>query len=243
MGERVRVAELMDDPAIDGPEHARALRGLSRINRVSGAAEANWRAIEPAAMRHGVLGEPVRMLDIATGSGDVPLGVAKIARARGVKLALTLCDVSETALKHASARAVRLRVGDVETLRADVVRDGLPFEDGSFSIVTCSLFAHHLEADACVGVLREMARVAGHAGTVVVNDLRRCMPGLLAARLAGRTLTTSRIVRVDAVRSVRAAFTIDEMASMAREAGLEKRGPVHIAPVWPWRMMLLWSER
>ena len=48
-GGRELVGEVMDDPSLDAAEHARALRGLAWINRVSRSAAVVWPAIEAAA--------------------------------------------------------------------------------------------------------------------------------------------------------------------------------------------------
>jgi len=238
---RVLEPELMDDPALDHREHVRALRGLARINQLSDAGRSMWREVAPTARRLATAGSRVRWLDIATGSGDVPLGVAAQAIHAGVDVELVLCDVSATALAVARSSAARSGIQKVHTQEADVVAAGLPFDDGEFSIVTCSLFMHHLREDDVARVMREMARVVGPGGQVAISDLRRCPPGLLAAWLAGRVLTRSHIVRVDAVRSVRAAFTIEEMRSMAEHAGLARSGSLRVSANWPWRIMLSWS--
>lgn len=240
MRSRVLVPEMMDDPALERGEHARALRGLARINLLSGAAEAMWREIQPTASRHAGSAARVRMLDVATGSGDVPLTVAAKAARAGIALQVVLCDVSETALSQAIETSQRQGVPGAEVRVADAAGSNLPFADGEFPIVTCSLFMHHLARADCVHVMREMSRVTARGGLVVISDLRRCKMGLIAARIAGRILTRSPVVRVDAVRSVRAAFTLDEMEAMAHEAGLvdgDVRGS------WPWRIRLRWSKR
>ena len=66
---RERIPELMDDPAIDPTEHRRALAALARINRVTNSAGVLWPVI-PVLARE--LNRAVRVLDVATGSGDVP---------------------------------------------------------------------------------------------------------------------------------------------------------------------------
>lgn len=242
MRSRVLVPELMDDPALGRSEHARALRGLARINRLSGAADAIWREIRPTASRHAEGGVQIRMLDVATGSGDVPLTVAARAARSGIRMRVMLCDVSETALSQAIETSQRWGVPDTEVRATNVAASALPFSDGEFSIVTCSLFMHHLTRAKCVHVMREMSRVTAHGGLVVISDLRRCRMGLLAAGVAGRLLTRSPVVRVDAVRSVRAAFTVDEMGAMAREAGAVD-GDFRVSRSWPWRIALRWSKR
>ena len=70
MGPRQIVAEVMDGPGLAPADHLAALRGLSRLNRVSRAGAvmyAHLRRLSALAPR------PLRILDIATGSGDLPL--------------------------------------------------------------------------------------------------------------------------------------------------------------------------
>jgi 2-polyprenyl-3-methyl-5-hydroxy-6-metoxy-1,4-benzoquinol methylase len=119
----------------------------------------------------------------------------------------------------------------------DVVRDGLNFEAASVDVVMCSLFLHHLSEPDAVRVMAEMARVARRC--VLVSDLRRCRAGLAAAFLATRIGTRSRVVRIDAVRSVRAAFTEDELSRLAETAGM--RGSL-VFRRWPFRMLMVWTR-
>jgi hypothetical protein len=73
----------------------------------------------------------------------------------------------------------------------------------------------------------------------LVSDLRRCGYGLALAYVASRVLTRCDVVHIDAVKSVRAAFTQNELAQMAAEAGLDQ---AQIARRWPARMLLLWDR-
>ncbi len=229
--------ELMDNPALSPAEHRRALRGLERINRVSRASASVWRGVKRLLTRAAPTNRDLRLLDVACGSGDVLLDVARSARASGVNIHPTACDFSDEAL-----RVVRERFGsrrlEIDTLRRDVINDGLDADDQSFDVVTSSLFLHHLDDDDAVGVLREMARVA-RVG-VVVNDLRRCRRGVVAAAIAGRIFTRSRVVRVDAVRSAYNAYSLSELRTLAERAGLAHAS---VVPAFPFRMLLTWERR
>jgi hypothetical protein len=86
-----------------------------------------------------------------------------------------------------------------------------------------------------VRLLTKMRQATRHL--VLVNDLRRCRSGLILAHAAARLLTRSNVVHVDAPRSVRAAFTIDEMRRLSVEAGL--RGAI-VRRRWPCRFLLTW---
>ena len=229
---RRREPEVMDDPALEPGLHAAALRGLARITVVSRAAWPVWKASEKLAVRANKAGRSLSVLDIATGSADVPIALAGYAKARRLGLELHACDVSARALGHAAERAKTAGV-TLRTFEADVTRGVLP---GEFDVVTCSLFLHHLDEADVVAVLAAMRAAARHR--VVVSDLRRTRFGLALATVVPRMLTRSPVVHTDALLSARAAWTIEELAAMAARAGMDGCA---ITPCWPSRMVLTWS--
>lgn len=224
--------ELMDDPALDGAEHRRALAGLARINRLSRAAAPIWRAVLALG---GDDHRPLRLLDVATGSADVLVALYHRAARRRVQLDLTACDISPVALAATRERLDRAGAA-ARLVNADAAR-GLPLPDRAVDVACCSLFLHHLEAASAVSVLTEMARVSSLG--IVAADLRRCAAGTLAARVVPRLLTRSRVVHVDAVLSARAAWTEEELLELAARAGL---AGATVLRTFPWRMTLLWRR-
>lgn len=227
---RVLTPELMDDPELDPAEHASALRGLARLNALSMSDRILWPSVREVARR---VGRRIRVLDLATGSGDVPIALAGRASREGVELDLHACDISRTALVHAGDRAAREGIA-LHLWQHDAVSE--PFDE-RFDVVTCSLFLHHLDAARAMRFLENASSAAGH--TLLVSDLRREPAGLAVAWGVSRLATRSRIVHVDAVKSVRAAFTPREMGELARDAGL---GNGEVCTRWPWRMLLRWCR-
>jgi SAM-dependent methyltransferase len=226
LARRDRIAERMDDPALDPAEHRRALAGLARLNRVSDSAGVLWPALRDLARG----GAPVRVLDVATGSGDVPRALAaRAARAGLTNLSFAGCDLSPTAVE-AATRAAPVLTFFVH----DAVRAPLP---PGYDVVTCSLFLHHLsEADAET-VLRRMAAAAGRL--VLVNDLDRSRFSYLAVWAACRLLSRSPVVRFDGPASVRSAFTAEEAVAVAERARLA--GAV-ARRRFPCRYLLKWEN-
>lgn len=225
---RVLQPELMDDPALDAAEHRSALAGLRMVNRASRTAGALWK---PIAALQAELRRPLRVLDIATGSGDVPLALQSRADHSGTPIEFHGCDFSPRAIEVARERACTLRE---RFFVHDVLARPLPT---GFDAITCSLFMHHLERPAALQVLTAMSQAAGHL--VLVSDLRRCRRGYLLAYLASRAFSRSRVVHTDALLSVRAAFTPQEFRALAAEA--ELRGAT-IHPCWPCRFLLRWRR-
>jgi 2-polyprenyl-3-methyl-5-hydroxy-6-metoxy-1,4-benzoquinol methylase len=129
---RVLTPELMDDPTLDAREHGRALRGLARLNRVARSDAILWPEVRRLAAE---CAGPLRLLDVATGSGDVPIALARRAARGGLALEVSACDVSRVALEHAERRAAAAGVA-LRLWRHDVVWGVIPRE---YDIVTCSL--------------------------------------------------------------------------------------------------------
>lgn len=220
----------MDDPALPAEEHRRALAGLARLNSLSDSVGVLWPDVQKLARE---LGRPVRILDVATGSGDVPLGLWKRANRAGIALELSACDLSPVALDVAQSRALSVGAA-VRYFVADALGDPLP---SGFDIVICSLFLHHLTVDQAVILLARCA--AATDGLVLVNDLARSRWNLSLVWLATRLLTRSYVVHTDGPLSVRAAFTVTEATALALRAGLTG---ATVAGRFPCRWLLTWRK-
>jgi 2-polyprenyl-3-methyl-5-hydroxy-6-metoxy-1,4-benzoquinol methylase len=232
LGDRHREPELMDAPGLDPAQHVQALTALARVNRLAGVAGRVWQDVRRLSRERRARGrdEPLRLLDVACGGGDIMIDVARRARSADVSLEVHGCDVSPVALGHARREAERRGV-TAEFLARDVLAEGLP---GGYDLVCSSLFHHHLSNEDAVRLLKGMAD-AGHS--VLVQDLLRGTMGYVLAWSALRILSRSRIARVDGPLSVRAAFSLPEVRAMAVEAGLS--GAV-IRRGWPARFVLSW---
>ncbi len=237
MSRRDRQPELMDDPDLEPDRHRRALAGLARLNRISGSGRLVWSALRDLVVQGGAA--PLRVLDIATGGGDVPLALVRCARRAGVKIEVDGGDVSPTALAAARAAAERSASGrggavPVRFFPLDALRETLP---RGYDAVVCSLFLHHLSEESAVQLLAAMAAAARRR--VVVNELRRSPVNAALVTAAARLVTRSRIVHVDGLRSVRAAFSPRELRALARRAGL---GGAVVKSRFPCRMLLTWDR-
>jgi len=224
--------ELMDSPDVDEVAHLEALDGLRRINQASRAAMRMLQPIVRLARREKL--NRISLLDVACGGGDVPISVALGARQLGIQISLTLLDRSLTAVRRASAAAEQSGI-DCRGVEADVLGTLPPLKA---DVVTNSLFLHHIsEPDQVVGLLHGMCEMA--EGMVVISDLRRSRLGLAVAWAGCRVLSRSRIVHHDGPASVRAAWTLQELADFAGQAGM---AGVSIRPCAPWRMLLIWEK-
>ncbi len=198
--------ERMDDPDLPSAEHEAALAGLARLNRLTCVSRPIYRCLKRYALS---CQRRLRVLDVATGSGDLPIDWARRASQDGIELEITALDISEVALGFARQKAIRAGT-DVRFEQRDCLTQRLP---SGFDIVTCNLFIHHLDEGSIARLLAAMRAAAGLS--VVVCDLERSRANLVAVWLAAQAVTRSPVVHGDAVKSVRAALTRREFTKLA----------------------------
>ena len=225
---RRREPELMDQPDLDSDLHAQALAGLSRVNTISGTVNQLWQPIFEFAKSNDT---PLRILDVASGGGDVAIGLAQRAQRHKLAISVDGCDMSDFALQYAQRRADARGV-KVQFLKTDVLLHPLP---SGYDVICCSLFLHHFDPPEVVKILQGM-RKSG-ARLIVVSDLLRTRVGYVLCWAGIRLLTRSHICHVDGPLSVQGAYTTWELQELAAQAGL---GTATFQTAWPQRLLITW---
>ncbi len=213
---RVPEPEVMDAASeVEAYASAAAQSYLETIDRTF--VEHAARLLEPAN-RGGPPGEPVSglALDLGCGPGQIPILMAQ----RWPGLRITGVDAATHMIEEARRAAARAAVAiSFQVVQAGSGAQGrLPFADACFDLVTCNSVLHHLSDP--VAVLDEIGRVAKPAGAVLVRDLRR--PSALSHGLHWRWFGrhySGEMLRLYRA-SVRAAYTLDELAEMLRRSRL-----------------------
>ena len=214
-----RTPEMVDWPDADPVLLRGELRNLRIINRHFGGLAAVRRALMPMVM-NAPPGPALHLLDLATGSGDHAVAIARTLRRLGKRADIVAVDINDAVLADARDHAagfdeIRFERGDVRALT---------YPERSFDIVLCSLALHHFSRTAAVRILQDMNRLCRIG--FIVNDLSRSYLALACAWLYTRTTTTNLMTRTDAIASVLAAFTRDELARMTDDSGV---GPLEIS--------------
>lgn len=233
MNARPSRAEIMDDPRADPGEIGRAFRFIRWTNRNLRGIEGLLTHLERMSDR---LGSTIRLLDVGTGCGDIPLAALRWAERRGIDLRIVGVDSLPASLDDARkqiARAAALHPAGpaaiesrIELVEADAFALGERYAAGSFDVVHAGMFLHHFTEERIVTLLRLMATLASKL--VVWNDLSRDPASRVAIRLL--TLPMSRVVRHDAVLSVDKGFLESDARELIARAGL----PPPVMARWPW---------
>lgn len=207
---RVDTAEQMDAADVDAADLDEALRFIRRINHWLGYTRSTVRHLDRLTV--GFASDRVlRILDVATGSADVPVAVHAWARKRRRRVEVVGLDLHAETLRSAATNAPT-----VPLVRGDAL--ALPFADGTFDVAMTSMFLHHLPNELAAGALREMNRVASHG--VIAADLVRDRRAYQWISLF--TAFSRPMLKHDARVSVRQAFTLAEADELRRAAGLHE---------------------
>lgn len=175
-------------------------------------------------------GDPLSILDAATGSGDQPRAVVQFAREHGWPVHITGLDINMKMIRFAREECAGFP--EIQFVQGNALN--LPFRDRSFDVVINNLSLHHFAENDAIQMMREFSRLSRLG--FIINDLHRSRVAHAAIWILTRLLTRNRLTRYDAPVSVYNAFTPAEMEAMAVEAGL-KHFKVHRH--FPYRIALV----
>lgn len=215
-GARERLDGPLDDPATLRGN----LRDLRRVNRWLGGARLSRDAIGALLRVAGPgdeRGRPLRVLDVGTGAGDIPVALLTAWRHGAIDAHVTAVDSRPEVIRAAMA----LDPGLAATPGLELaVADGraLPYPDGAFDVAHASMVLHHVEPAETGAFVRELARVA-RVG-IVINDLDRGRLAWCWAWILAHLLTRNPLTRHDGPLSVRRAYTRPEARAIVEAAGL-----------------------
>jgi ubiquinone/menaquinone biosynthesis C-methylase UbiE len=222
-----QIQEWLDADEIDPVALRRNLRDIRRINAILGWTALAVRSVARYVRVHCPAG--FTLLDVASGSADIPLAIARWAARSGMPARIVASDISPAVVTVAREQAARMP--SISVACCDAL--ALPYAAGSFDIALCTLALHHFERDRAVALLREMGRVGRQ---VMVFDAERHPLAYLGVISLTRLIPMDAMTRHDAPASVRRAYTAPELRALARRAGL---ADVVVRVGFPFRLALL----
>jgi 2-polyprenyl-3-methyl-5-hydroxy-6-metoxy-1,4-benzoquinol methylase len=205
--------EMMDRPQPVTPELERDLANLRSFNRRFGS----HRLVKHFLRRWLKPNMNARVLDLATGSGDIPRLIVDFARANDVRLRVDAIDQQSSTLQIASD--LSSNYPEITYTSADLFKWN-PAEP--YDIVLCSLALHHFSEDDAVQILQKCANWS--RGAVLVADLGRARWLSLAVHLVTTIVYREPMTKFDARLSAARAFSFHEMAELARRASWRNFG-------------------
>ncbi len=203
----------MDRPQPISPELVSDLRNLRALNRYFGS----YRLVHHFLRRWLRPNDNLRVLDLATGSGDIPRLVVERGREIGASVQIDAVDLQESTVEI--ARQLSGDFPEISYHCADIHHFG---ENGSYDIVLFSLALHHFTVEEAVQLLRRCRDLSG--GRVLVADLRRGWLAKVGVDLLTATIFREAMTRNDARVSAERSFSFRELHDLARAAGWKTFG-------------------
>lgn len=203
-------AELLDQKVGSAREVEKSLRDIARINRYLGGAKVIENAIWPLLQNR----KSATILDIGTGSADIPRYLTLKAAQRGVKLTIIAADLLERHLQVAK----RDSAGFPNLLPLGADAFSLPIRNSGVDIVLASLFLHHFRPPQIELLFREFDRVS-KLGFIANDTVRDAIP-LAFFRLSAPIFAKSYLTRFDGAASIQRAYTPGEMREIVENSGV-----------------------
>jgi 2-polyprenyl-3-methyl-5-hydroxy-6-metoxy-1,4-benzoquinol methylase len=207
------VLEMMDRPQPVSPELERDLERIRQLNRSFGSYRLVLRFmrrwIRPRAR--------MRIVDLATGSGDIPRLLVDFARNIGAHIEIDAVDRQSAILeiaKSLSAGYPEISYREANILEWDHAQ--------GYDVALCSLVLHHFSDEDAVSVLRRCCELSKRF--VLVSDLRRGFFLQTGVYLLTALIFREPMTRFDARLSAQRAFSFAEMRDLAIRAGWRNFG-------------------
>jgi SAM-dependent methyltransferase len=219
------VTEIMDRPQPVSDDLRLDLDNIEKLNRRFGS----YDLIRHFLGRWIFPGDSVSLLDLCTGSGDIPRCIIDWSRAQNAIARVHAIDFQPSTLSIAEAKSVLYP--EITYEAADVLRftPAQPFD-----IVICSLALHHFAFPDAVNLLHRIRSFARRG--VVVADLARTDFGMVGIYFLTSLLVRHPMNKFDARLSMRRAFSFHELAAAAAAAGWSgfghRRFPVSRQAIW-----------
>jgi len=202
------VLEIMDRPQPLSAELERDLLNLRRLNRWFGS----HALIESFLRRWIRTGDNFRIIDLATGSADLPRLVVNYARKVGAKVEVDALDKQAATLEI--AKGLSRDYPEISFFEANML-EWQPRH--RYDIVLCTLVLHHFSENEAVRVLQRCREISQKS--VLVSDLRRGWFATIGVYLLTAVLFREPMIRYDARLSAARAFSFREMKELAWKAG------------------------
>ena len=212
------VLELMDRPQPVSPELERDLERLRQLNRWFGSYRLvstfirRWIKSATSDSSCGEPGASVRVVDLATGSGDIPRLLVDHARKIGAPIEIDAIDQQPATLEI--ARSLSTGYPEISYHAANILEWDCA---QGYDIALCSLVLHHFSDDDAVKLLRRCRELSKRF--VLVSDLRRGFLLKTGVYMLTALIFREPMTRFDARLSAQRAFSFSEMRELAIRAG------------------------
>jgi SAM-dependent methyltransferase len=222
--------EMMDLPGNPRELLVEDLRNLRIINRYLGGYRGVIKGLKRLVRNDRM--SRFSLLDVGTGSADIPKVIVRWARNHGVAARVVALEPEPVTAAEASHQTQQWP--EISVIRGDGMAP--PFRASSFDFVLASQMLHHFSDDRIIALLKTWSRLARKA--ILISDLVRDPLAYYGIRVITQLFTRNEMTRFDGPLSVRRALTLNEWRELFQEAAV---GRFRVVPIFPYRQMTVIS--
>ncbi len=200
---RATQPEFLDSPDCDPQLSHSSYRFMEWINRFVGGTRAvkNFLTTE---FSHNGSSHPMRILDIGSGTCDIPLAITKWAWKQSRRIEFTCIETNETALKIASENIKKSGFDSIKLKHESILTFNCRQH---FDYAIGSMFFHHFQDEQILALIRKLRSCVLRG--ILINDLRRNLTSF--ASCAALVCLLSKGLKHDALLSIRKGFKSNEL--------------------------------
>ena len=140
--------EIMDDFTLEGEMFRDTLDKLETINRLLGGNVVTINGVKKL-LKDQPKDQPITIIDLGCGHGDILRDVAKFGRKNGYNMKLLGIDANPTAIEYADELSTEFH--ELSFTTEDIF--SMEFKKRKFDVVLATLFLHHFKEEELVSFL------------------------------------------------------------------------------------------
>ncbi len=225
---RSQQLEIMDDLDFQGEEMKNLLGDLKYVNKWLGGNKVTLDGIEK--LLHGnSKKEPITILDIGCGDGQLLRNCAKYAENNNLKLKCIGLDFNKNILEYAENQSKDFPNIKFQKVDVFLEEELIPNCD----IAVCTLFLHHFSNEKIEELLKILLKKSNNG--LVINDLQRSRIAFNLFKIVSNLFLKTDTAKHDGLVSIARGFKKDELEHISKKIPNQK-SEIH----WRWAFRYQW---
>jgi 2-polyprenyl-3-methyl-5-hydroxy-6-metoxy-1,4-benzoquinol methylase len=226
--QRTSQEEIMDDFSLEGEELRDALDKIASINRWLGGNQVTLNGVKKL-LKNYVYNEPITVVDIGCGNGDMCRALAAYGRRNGINFNILGIDANAFTIRHATH--ISTTYPEISYAVMDVF--STEFASLQYDIALCTLTLHHFTDKEILQLMKLFINKAGLG--VVINDLHRSAVAYRLFQVICFVFRLNRMSEQDGLVSILRGFKRQDLERFSQQLQLKTYGIR-----WKWAFRYQW---
>lgn len=219
--------EIMDDFSMEGELLRKTLDKIAAINHWLGGNRITIDGLKEL-LKNQSKNQPLTIVDLGCGNGDMLREVAKFGRKNGWKFQLIGIDANEFTVNYAKEKSQNFP--EIQYLYQNIFSE--EFRNLNYDIALCTLFLHHFNHQEILSLLSQISNKTKIG--IVINDLQRSKIAYFLFQLL-TIFILNKMVRADGLTSILRGFKKSELFQIAKKLNF-KNSKIQ----WRWAFRYQW---